>query len=139
MVLKHIITIFQMYQALIEVLTGSITKAKSDVTGEHILAQIFQEEKRCYNLPIIGHCMDYAVNALKCLILLASPATYNEDIRYIGLPISSYRFYALILRPPHPSIAYPGWDHSRWTVVRNLMNMNVTLVCGKLPASGDGL
>ena len=44
-----------------------------------------------------------------------------------------------MFRAPYPSIAYPCWDHSGRTVVRNLMNENITIVCGILSNSGDGL
>lgn len=124
-----------------DVLTGSIPEAKSGVNGEHILAQMFEVEKKCFNLPLIGHCTDSASNALKGLILLASPATYHkyDSIKYVGLPLSDYCFFAPVLRPPYPSIAYPCWDHSGRTVLRNLMNENITIVCAKLPASKDGM
>lgn len=72
----------------------------------------------------------------------ASPDTYsclNKTLYFIGLSIPGFRFYAPIFRAPYPSIAYPCWDHSGRTVVRNLMNENITIVCGILPNSGDGL
>ncbi len=103
----------------------SISEAKSGITGAHILAQILEVEKRSYSLPLIGHCTDSAANALKGLIMLASPATYKDIIiKYIGLPIPNYCFYAPLLRPPYPSISYPCWDHSGRTVVRNLMKIS---------------
>lgn len=127
-----------------DVLTGSIPEAKSGVNGEHILAQMIEVEKQClkYKLPLVGHCTDSASNALKGLVMLASPATYSSIDTpkvFVGLPIKDYRFFAPILRPPFPSIAYPCWDHSGRTVVRNLMNDNTTLVFGKLEATRDGM
>lgn len=125
-----------------DVLTGSIPEAKSGVTGSHIFALMLEVEKRARKnkLPLIGHCTDSASNALKGLIMLASPSTYEKFcIQFIGLPISSYRFFSPMLRPPYPSTAYPCWDHSCRTSVRNLMNDKITVVCGVLPSAGDGL
>ena len=61
-----------------DVLTGSIPEAKSGVTGSHILALMLEVEKKCHKLPLVGHCTDSASNALKGLIMLASPSTFNH-------------------------------------------------------------
>lgn len=126
-----------------DILLGSIPEAKSGVKGEHILALMFESEKWAlkYSLPVVGHCTDSASNALSALVMLATPSTYsglNKTPMFVGMSISNYRFYAPILRPPFSAIAYPCWDHSGRTVVRNLMNENITLVCGILPTAGHG-
>ena len=92
-----------------DVLIGSIPEAKSGVTGYHVLAQMIEVDKRAklHKLPLIGHCTDSAANALKGLAMLAMPCNFmGHGIEFIGLPISQYRFYSLLLRPPYPSIAY---------------------------------
>ena len=127
-----------------DILLGSIPEAKSGVTGEHILALMLECEKwsLTYGLPVVGHCTDSASNALSALIMLASPSTYsnmNKIPMFIGLSMPDYCFFAPILRPPYPAIAYPCWDHSGRTVIRNLMSENITIVCGILPNGGDGM
>ena len=85
-------------------------------------------EKQCFefNVPLIGHCTDSAANSLNALIKLASSETFKGfTLSYIGLPLEDYVFCAPFLRPAYPSIAYPCWDHSGRTVLRNLMNANV--------------
>ena len=95
-------------------------------------------------LPLTGHCTDSAANALKGLIKLASTPTFNAilpsdmQMKFIGLPINEFRFFAPFFRT-YPSIAYPCWDHSSRTVLRNLMNDNITVVCGTIPNHGDGI
>ena len=94
-----------------------------------------------YSLPVVGHCTDSASNALSALIMLATPSTYSNLDKvpmFIGLSSHQYRFYAPILRPPYPAIAYPCWDHSGRTVLRTLMNEKITIVCGILPSTGGG-
>ena len=91
-----------------------------------------------YSLPVVGHCTDSASNALSALIMLATPSTYSNLDKvpmFIGLSSHQYRFYAPILRPPYPAIAYPCWDHSGRTVLRTLMNEKITIVCGVLPST----
>ena len=127
-----------------DILLGSIPEAKAGVTGEHILALMLECEKWAlkYSLPVVGHCTDSASNALSALILLATPSTYSvldKAPMFIGLSSANYRFYAPIFRTPYPAIAYPCWDHSGRTVIRNLMNENITIVCGILPSTGDGI
>ena len=107
------------------------------ITGAHTLALILEVEKRTakHSLPLIGHCTDSASNALNALLFLASPSTYNlpgVSIKFLGLSRSDYGFYAPFIRSSFPSIAYPCWDHSVQTVLRNLMNNCLTLVCGRL-------
>ena len=127
-----------------DVLVGSIPESKSGVTGECILGLMFEVEKLVsrHDLPLIGHCTDSASNSLSGLMQQASPDTYtglDKTLYFIGLSSPGFRFYAPVFRAPYPSIAYPCWDHSGRTVVRNLMNTNITIVCGILPNSGDGM
>ena len=124
-----------------DILLGSIPEAKAGVTGEHILSLMFESEKWAlkYSLPVIGHCTDSVSNALSALIMLATPSTYSDLDKvpmFIGLSNPNYRLYAPILCPPYPAIAYLCWDHSGRTVMRNLMNENITIVCGVLPSTG---
>ena len=126
-----------------DILLGSIPEAKAGVTGEHILALMFESENWAlnYSLPVIGHCTDSASNALSALIMLATPSTYSHLDKipmFVGLSNPNFRFYAPILRPPYPAIAYPCWDHSGRTVIRNVMHENITIVCGILPSTGGG-
>ena len=126
------------------VLAGSIPEAKSGVTGECILGLMLEVEKWVsrYDLPLIGHCTDSASNSLSGLMQQASPDTYScldKTLYFIGLSTPGFRFFAPVFRAPYPSIAYPCWDHSGRTVVRNLMKENLTIVCGILPNSGDGM
>ena len=71
--------------------------------------------------------------------MLATPSTYsnlNKIPALIGLSLPNYCFFAPILRPPYPAMAYPCWDHSGRTVIRNLMSENISIVCG---IDGDGI
>ena len=120
-----------------DVMAGFIPESRQGVTGDHILALILEFERRAamHSLPLIGHCTDSASNALNGLLFLASPSTYTLpgiSIKFLGLPRSDYCFFAPFIRSSFPSIAYPCWDHSARTVLRNLMNNRLTLVCGKL-------
>ena len=77
----------------------------------------------------------YTDNMTNGLLFLASPSTYTIpgiSIKFLGLPRSDYCFFAPFIRSSFPSIVYPCWDHSARTVLRNLMNNRLTLVCGKL-------
>ena len=126
-----------------DMLIGSIPESKSGVTGDCILALMLETEKYAlqHNLPLTGHCTDSAGNALNSLVKLASPTTFLSNlpqVKFIGLPISGFRFFAPFLRT-YPSIAYPCWDHSGRSVVRNLMNEKITIVCSVLPDHGDGM
>ena len=90
----------------------------------------------CNEAPLIRHCTDSAAKELKGLVKLTFPSMYIEhwgqSSSFIGLPLPNFVFYAPLLRSEYPSIAYPCWDHSARTVVRNLMNSNITIVCGEL-------
>ena len=114
-----------------DMLIGSIPEATLGVTGEHIYSIMMEVEKKCehYGVPLIGHCTDSASNALNALIKLASPTTFLRElnIKYVGLPRKDFIFYAPVLRNGYPSIAYPCWDHSGRTVLRNLMNQKLTI------------
>ena len=61
------------------ILLYTLAETKAGVTGEHILALMFESEKWALNsLPVIGHCTDSASNALSALIMLATPSTYSD-------------------------------------------------------------
>ena len=45
-------------------------------------------------------------------------------------------FFAPLLRVSNASIAYPCWDHSGRTVLRNLMNARISIVAEVLPMVG---
>lgn len=115
-----------------DMLIGSIPEATSGVTGEHIYSIMIEVEKHCahYGVPLVGHCTDSASNALNVLIKLASPTTFlcELSVKFVGLPRQDFIFYAPVLRTGYPSIAYPCWDHSGRTVLRNLMNKKITIV-----------
>ena len=117
---------------------GCIPEAKKGVTGSHIFALMLEIEKqaKCHSLSLVGHCTDSAGNSLCALVKLASPSTFQNfdcHIKFVGLKIKGFVFYAPILREV-PSIAYPCWDHSGRTSIRNLMNENIKIVCEVLPA-----
>ena len=95
-----------------DLLVGSIPQAHSGITGCHILAMILIVEKQAHshNLPLVGHCTDSASNALSGLLKLASPSTYSEagiEVTFVGLQRNDYCFFAPMLRPKYPTIAYP--------------------------------
>ena len=124
--------------ALDDIIIGCILEAKKGVTGNHIFALMLEIEKqaKCYSLSLIGHCTDSAGNSLSALVKLASPSIFqnlNERIKFVGLKMKGFVFYAPILREI-PSIAYPCWDHSGRTSIRNLMNESIKIVCEVLPS-----
>ena len=51
--------------------------------------------------------------------------------------MEGFVFFSPFLRPDFPSIAYPCWDHSGRTLLRNLMNSKISVVAGILPDSQD--
>ena len=127
-----------------DILIGSIPEAKKGVTGSHLLALMFEVEKRAFrfDLSLCGHCTDSAGNSLSALHLLATPSSYSAlavQPKFIGLNRDDFIFFAPFLRPGFPSIAYPCWDHSSRTSLRNLMNDKVQIVSGKLANKGDGV
>ena len=63
--------------------------------------------------------------------------TRSGKYNFLGLPRKDFTFFAPFLRPRFPSIAYPCWDHSSRTSVRNLMNSNISIVAGILPSGED--
>lgn len=121
-----------------DVIIGCIPEAKKGITGNHIFALMLEVEKKakCYGLSLVGHCTDSAGNnSLSALVKLASPLTYqnlDNTIKFIGLKKKGFAFYAPILKAM-PSIAYPCWDHSGRTSIRNLMNENIKIVCEVMP------
>ena len=116
-----------------DILLGSIPESQSGVTAECIFAIMLKVENiaNSCNLSLIGHCTDSAGNCLKALVLLASEETYarvaSAKLSFLSLPISAFVFKAPLLRS-YPSIAYPCWDHSSRTSLRNLMNHNISIV-----------
>ena len=126
-----------------DLLLGSIPEAKEGVSGAHVFALMMEVEKNAakHGVSLVGHCTDSASNALSGLRMLASPKTYdmNRDIQFLGLPREDFVFFAPMLRCGYPSIAYPCWDHSGRTVVRNLMNSKISVVAGVVPAEKNQL
>lgn len=102
------------------------------MTASHLYAiMLTVEQKACrHGLSLVGHCMDSASNALNALLLLATPTRYlvGQNISFLGLSLPDYFLFSPFLRTAYPSIAYPCWDHSGRTVVRNLMNLNRNIV-----------
>ena len=93
-----------------------------------------------HGVSLVGHCTDSASNALSALLTRSSPSTYKhvvESATFMGLPRKDFTFFAPILCPGFPSIAYPCWNHSGRTSVRNLMNSNISIVAGILPSGKD--
>lgn len=94
------------------------------------------------NLLLVGHCTDSAANALNALTKHVSPGTYgslSSIPAFLGLSRVDFIFFVPFLHPRYPAIAYPCWDHSARTVLRNLMNNKITVVCGTLENAGDGV
>ena len=125
-----------------DMLIGSIPEAKNGVTGLHIFALMMQVENRSskYALPLIGHCTDSASNSLRALVTLATPKSYQQlqrKVRFIGLPMTGFAYYAPILHKGYPSIAYPCWDHCGRTSIRNLMNANISIVTEVIPPASN--
>jgi len=56
---------------------------------------------------------------------------------FIGLKRKDFIFFAPVLRPNFALVSYPRGDHSGRTVLRNLMNENISIVAEKLPSSID--
>ena len=100
-----------------------------------------EKQSRLHSLSLVGHCTDSAGNSLNALIKLASPLTFEKflkQIRFVGLKMKGFVFYAPILRE-FPSIAYPCWDHSGRTSIRNLMNQKIKIVAEVLPQSAENI
>ena len=112
-----------------DLLVGSIPEATSGVTASHIFALMLEVEKKAanYNVSLIGHCTDSALNALNALWKLATPTEYlfNRGIPFLGLRCKGYYLLAPFFQEGFPSIAYACWDHSAH---RNLINQNHALV-----------
>ena len=112
-----------------DLLVGSIPEATSGVNASHIFALMLEVEKKAanYNVSLIEHCTDSALNALNALWKLATPTEYlfNRGIPFLGLRCKGYYLLAPFFREGFPSIAYACWDHSAH---RNLINQNHALV-----------
>ena len=50
--------------------------------------------------------------------------------------MTGFVYFAPILRK-YPSVAYPCWDHSGRTSIRNLMNEKIKIVAEVLPKSRE--
>jgi len=123
---------------------GTIPEAKNGVTGLHIFAMMMTVEKHCskFELSVIGHCTDSASNSLRGLLTLATPHTYanaDSNIKFLGLPVNGFAYYAPVLRKGYPSIAYPCWDHCGRTAIHNLMNENIKIVAKVIPCTDGSL
>ena len=74
---------------LADLLVGSIPEATSGVTAPHIFALMLDVEKKAfkYDVSLIGHCTDSALNALNALLKLATPSEYlvSRGIAFLGL------------------------------------------------------
>ena len=89
-----------------DVVVGCIPEAKKGVTGSHIFALMLEIEKQAmtHNLILVGHCTDSAGNSLCALVKLASPSTFrklDDGIRFVGLKMKGFVFYAPILERYH--------------------------------------
>lgn len=89
-----------------------------------------EEKAANVGLCVTGYCTDPASNSLKVLEKLALPNMHfnSNGVKYIGLNTSGFIYVAPVLRAGYPSIAYPCWDHSARTAVRNLLNSNISIV-----------
>ena len=83
-----------------DVIIGSISEAKSGVTGLHIFALMMELEKHSkkYSVPLIGHCTDSASNSLHVLVTLASPNSYEGMVRFLGLEMRDFVFFPSVTR-----------------------------------------
>ena len=91
-----------------------------------------------YALPLIGHCTDLASSSLRALVTLATPKSYQwlqKKLRFLGLPMTGFAYFAPILCKGYLSIAYPCWDHCERTSIRNLMNANISIVAEVIPSN----
>lgn len=115
---------------LLDLLTGSIPESTSGVTASHVYAMMLEVERRAsrHSLSLVGHCTDSASNALNALLKLATPTEYlvdNLKVSFLGLRRTDFYLFAPFFRSGFPSIAYPCWDHSGRTVLRNLMRRDI--------------
>ena len=113
-----------------DLLTGSIPEPTSGVTASHVYAMMLEVERRAsrHSLSLVGHCTDSASNALNALLKLATPTEYlvdNLKVSFLGLRRTDFYLFAPFFRSGFPSIAYPCWDHSGRTVLRNLMRRDI--------------
>ena len=89
------------------ILLYTLAETKAGVTGEYILALLFESKKWALNsLPVIGHCTDSASNALSALIMLATPSTYS-DLRHSTIVYQTVKSSLLVLCPYFlPTLSY---------------------------------
>ena len=69
-----------------------------------------EKHSESHALPLIGHGTDSASNALNALVRLASPTTYSKlgfPLKFLGLNMKNFVFFAPFIRSSFPSIAYP--------------------------------
>ena len=88
-------------------------------------------------IPLIGHCTDSAANALNGLIKLASPSTLITQLPGLNFIGNGFCFSAALFAHILPYHIPAGIIQAG--VLRNLMNENITIVCGTLPNRGYGL
>ena len=126
-----------------DMLTGSIPEATSGVTATHIYCIMLEVEKKAikHSLSLTGHCTDSASNSLNALITLATPTEHlvkELKVAYLGLQRTDYYLFAPFFRL-YPSIAYPCWDHSGRTVLRNLTNSKREIVAERIDITSTSL
>ena len=125
-----------------DLMLGSFPEATSGVTASHVYAVMLKVECKAvtHNISLIGHCTDSASNSLNALVKLATPSHYlvQQKINFLGLDMKGYYLFAPFFRSQYPSIAYACWDHSGWTVLRNLLNQNRTITAEIQEFAGVG-
>ena len=111
-----------------DIMLGSFPEATSGVTASHLYAIMLKVECKAatHNVSLIGHCTDSASNSLNALLKLATTSCYLVQyiISFLGSVMEGYYLFVPFFRCKYPSIAHACWDHSGWTVLRNLMNQN---------------
>ena len=103
---------------------------------------MIEKQSKPHNILLIGHCTDSAGNSLQGSVRLATPSNYevmDGRVKFLGLTMEGFVFYAPILRKGFPSIAYPCWDHRGRTSLHNLMNERIQIVAEAIPnTKADG-
>lgn len=125
-----------------DLLIGSIPEATSGVTASHVYCLMLEVEKKAmkHDLSLTGHCTDSASNALNALLMLATPTRYlakDLNVAYLGLSRPDFYLFAPFFRSSYPSIAYPCWDHSGRTVLRNLASSKREIVAEQMTSSNS--
>ena len=119
-----------------DVVIRCIPEAKKGITGSRILLDV-EKQAKLYGVSLTGHCTDSTSNSLSTLIKLASLLTFTKFSQQIhGLKNEELCIFCSHFKT---SIAYPCWDHSGRTSVRNLMNEKIEIVAEVLPISKDSI